>query len=512
MERRSTNLGRERERDLVLAFQSGNAAAYDSIDRSCRPAAERICRRLLVNPADVEEAVQETMVRAYQGLPRFNGSYALTAWIARIATNVCLDTLRARARRPQNVGAIEPGMETPNGHETEDQHEDPEELVVKVFESEEVHHVLAELPERHRTALVLREFEGYSHRRIAEMLDTSPQRVKALIHRAKAGFRRAWKDDGPGRIAAFAPLLTPVNWVRKLFGRAPEFDHTVSSSVANAAASPVTQSVVGVASERISTAIAAVMLAGTVGLAVQNAPKPTRAQEEAPPAVVQLVQAPPAPVAEEKPPREHHKRDRVKEEAPTLPAVAPSPEAEVNEEVVLEAPDDPKGAQQPSVAPSPALPPHPAGFAFSFTSDRPSSSPCGCGSGPALDQDQVTASEAELTAFSEKITGAAIRDASGQNAWPVEITQSGNQYTHRMTFTVTTADGASYFDAQGGAIATSTENWGGWTITYHGSYQRRGGPREHIEAPQRGSYDAVLTFSWRQSRLVEALIQLSETT
>src|SRR5688572_32554529 len=116
---------RERERALVLSFQSGDPGAYNSIDESCRPAAERICRRLLVNPADVEEAVQETMVRAYQGLPRFNGSYALTAWVARIATNVCLDTLRARSRRPQNGGTIEPHMEIPNGHESNG-HLDPE--------------------------------------------------------------------------------------------------------------------------------------------------------------------------------------------------------------------------------------------------------------------------------------------------------------------------------------------------------------------------------------------------
>src|SRR5437899_84142 len=83
------------EKDLVLAFKAGQAAAYDEIFERYRPMVEHICRRLLKNPDDAQEATQETMLRVLQGLPQFNGRYLLQAWVARIATNVCLDVLRA---------------------------------------------------------------------------------------------------------------------------------------------------------------------------------------------------------------------------------------------------------------------------------------------------------------------------------------------------------------------------------------------------------------------------------
>src|SRR5205085_9122171 len=90
------------EKQLVLAFKAGQGAAYDEIYRRNRAMVEHICRRLLKNPDDAQEAAQETMVRVLQGLPQFNGRYLLQAWVARIATNVCLDVLRAKSRRQES--------------------------------------------------------------------------------------------------------------------------------------------------------------------------------------------------------------------------------------------------------------------------------------------------------------------------------------------------------------------------------------------------------------------------
>ena len=87
---------------LVLEFQSGGREAYAEIFERYRPLTERICYRILGNREDAQEAVQETMLRVLRGLETFNGRYQLQAWIARIATNVSVDMLRARARRPQH--------------------------------------------------------------------------------------------------------------------------------------------------------------------------------------------------------------------------------------------------------------------------------------------------------------------------------------------------------------------------------------------------------------------------
>ena len=90
------------DRLLVLDFQAGNPQAFVEIHQRYGPLARRVCRRFLPDPQDVDEAFQETMIRVYQGLYRFNGRYALQPWVARIAKNVSLDILRGRARRPQN--------------------------------------------------------------------------------------------------------------------------------------------------------------------------------------------------------------------------------------------------------------------------------------------------------------------------------------------------------------------------------------------------------------------------
>jgi RNA polymerase sigma-70 factor (ECF subfamily) len=90
------------DRLLVLDFQAGNPQAFVEIHQRYGPLARRVCRRFLPDPQDVDEAFQETMIRVYQGLYRFNGRYALQPWVARIAKNVSLDILRGRARRPKN--------------------------------------------------------------------------------------------------------------------------------------------------------------------------------------------------------------------------------------------------------------------------------------------------------------------------------------------------------------------------------------------------------------------------
>src|SRR5829696_1552043 len=81
---------------LVLDFQAGQPAAFVEIHRRYGALAKHVCRRVLPNPNDADEAFQETMIRVFQGLFRFNGQYALQPWIARIATNVALDQIRSK--------------------------------------------------------------------------------------------------------------------------------------------------------------------------------------------------------------------------------------------------------------------------------------------------------------------------------------------------------------------------------------------------------------------------------
>lgn len=192
--------------DLTLAFQRGEKGAYQAIHNRYSKRVHAVCRRMLVNPEDAAEASQETFLRVYQGLGRFNGRYQLNAWITRVATNVCLDQLRARGRKGNDLAVFEVSeLDTPC-----EPNDLPEEVVIRRSESRHVRKVLQSLPPLHRAAIVLRDFEGLSYQEVADALQISDAQVKALLHRARQRFKRDW-------IGSLAALL-PWRLVQKVKG------------------------------------------------------------------------------------------------------------------------------------------------------------------------------------------------------------------------------------------------------------------------------------------------------
>lgn len=196
------------ERALTLAFQSGDSSSYDQIFRRYSPEVEALCRRILGSREDAREASQEVFLRVYQRLGSFNGRYQLGAWIRRITTNVCLDQLRARQRRP--IGGW--SLDEASCEELADAESstDPEASAMSGVDAAKVHRVLDSLPPLQRAAVVLRDHEGLSYCEVADALDLSPSQAKALIFRSRRHFRRSWRDS----LAAFVPL----GWLPRLRG------------------------------------------------------------------------------------------------------------------------------------------------------------------------------------------------------------------------------------------------------------------------------------------------------
>ncbi|HEX2293802.1 MAG TPA: RNA polymerase sigma factor [Actinomycetota bacterium] len=210
------------DKEMALAFQRGEKGAYQVIYDRYEERVQRVCRRMLGKPEDAQEAAQETFLRIYTALGKFNGRYQLGAWITRIATNVCLDLIRARSRRPVEPTPIE-DLELELVSSSLDA--DPESVSVRNAESRRVRKVLLGLPPLHRAAIVLRDFEGLSYAEVAVALGMTECQVKALIHRARKGFRRSWTP--------LVEMLVPA----RLLQRWRETDVTVKEHVVNAAAS-----------------------------------------------------------------------------------------------------------------------------------------------------------------------------------------------------------------------------------------------------------------------------------
>jgi RNA polymerase sigma-70 factor (ECF subfamily) len=156
------------------------------------------CYRMLASPFEAEDAVQETMIRAWRGYTRFEGRAALRSWLYRIATNVCLDMLSGRERRarPMDLGpAQEPVASNLNTLPEVTWIEpvpdglvgDPADLAVE-RESIRLAFVAAlqHLPPRQRASLILCEVLRWKPSEVAELLETSVASVNSALQRARA--------------------------------------------------------------------------------------------------------------------------------------------------------------------------------------------------------------------------------------------------------------------------------------------------------------------------------------
>src|SRR5918997_6614059 len=91
------------ERCLVAAAQAGDERAFRELVEPYRPALEVHCYRMLGSPHDAEDLVQETLLRAWRALERFERRSTVATWLYRIATNACLDEIERRPRRAEPV-------------------------------------------------------------------------------------------------------------------------------------------------------------------------------------------------------------------------------------------------------------------------------------------------------------------------------------------------------------------------------------------------------------------------
>jgi len=170
----------------VARVKAGDGDAYRAlVDRHSR-GVFRLAFRMTGNEQDAEDVVQETFLRAYRQLHRYEARASFGTWLYRIASNYSLDLVRSRKRHPQSVleessAPNEPPSRAPG----------PDRLLFGDEVQRTVASTLDQLSQQERTAFVLRHFEGQSIEEIGTSLGLSGNATKHSIFRAVQKLRRA---------------------------------------------------------------------------------------------------------------------------------------------------------------------------------------------------------------------------------------------------------------------------------------------------------------------------------
>jgi RNA polymerase sigma-70 factor (ECF subfamily) len=193
--------------DLIARARSGDSEAFRELTAPYRRELQVHCYRMLGSFQDAEDALQETLLAAWQGLEGFEGRASMRTWLYRIATNRCLNLRRSTSRRPAkewdvpNVEPPEPtrlgdvvwlepfpdnilegAIEVPLGPEA--CYEQSESISLAFVTALQV------LPPRQLAVLILRDVLGFRATEVADMLDSSVESVSSALKRARAGLRR----------------------------------------------------------------------------------------------------------------------------------------------------------------------------------------------------------------------------------------------------------------------------------------------------------------------------------
>jgi RNA polymerase sigma-70 factor (ECF subfamily) len=171
---------------LLRRVARGEAAALAELIRRHQTRLYQIAYRLLKDPLEAEDALQEVFIKVYENAHRFEPKAKVSAWLHRITANYCLNLLRQR--RPQESLDQGNGPVVPNSGAT------PLEALEERDLTHRLQEALEALPENQRRALILKRFGGLSYQEIAAEMGLSPQAVDGLLKRARQFLKKALQE------------------------------------------------------------------------------------------------------------------------------------------------------------------------------------------------------------------------------------------------------------------------------------------------------------------------------
>jgi RNA polymerase sigma-70 factor (ECF subfamily) len=169
--------------------QRGEGEAFAMLVEAYQTPVYNLCYRMLGEPAEAEDAAQETFLRAYRGIRRYDPERPFATWLLAIASHYCIDRIRRKRIPVLSVESLEPGQEYP------DAEPGPEERLAVRERREIIDEISRRLEDQDRAVIVLRYWYDMSCEEIGQALSLSVSAVKSRLHRARRELAQRWLDQ-----------------------------------------------------------------------------------------------------------------------------------------------------------------------------------------------------------------------------------------------------------------------------------------------------------------------------
>jgi RNA polymerase sigma-70 factor (ECF subfamily) len=178
------------ETRLAKLARNGDREAFETLVDLYQDKMYYLALRMLGNAQEAEDVVQETFLRVYMNLDRYDEAHKFSTWIYRIANNLCIDRLRRRKPTLSLDFEDENGETTGSGYAVLSGDEDrPEEQMILSELQSTVRDAIDKLPDKYKSVVILRYLHDLSLQEIGEVLDLPVTTVKTRVHRAREALR-----------------------------------------------------------------------------------------------------------------------------------------------------------------------------------------------------------------------------------------------------------------------------------------------------------------------------------
>lgn len=185
----------EEEKILIKKAREGDEGSFEALILSCKGKAYNLALRYVKNEHDAMDVLQESFIKIFRHLDKFNEDSKFETWAYRIVVNTCNDFLRSSKNRQQEISVFPSEEDEEEPIDIPDKSPPPEDVILNMEKSGVILECLEKIPVDHKEMIILRDIRGFSYEEISKILNCSIGTVKSRISRARSNFKEVYLKE-----------------------------------------------------------------------------------------------------------------------------------------------------------------------------------------------------------------------------------------------------------------------------------------------------------------------------